>query len=284
MDNASTQKRPEMDLVNIINEIEGLAWILNHDSADGKIPDKGVDDFISRLIKQKNEAVAELMSRTGFQTYDGMRAYIRGKLKEQDQLWDRQWGELYQEGAVFKISGGGRYRSDITDVFETVRAYLPTSETVGPNQIILARLHGSSRYSIFDDRDIPELTKLEDVQPQCRGKAKRGIIKATEEMANREVARHQNNDGKSWYQFSDTGAVFTHAGFSDIFESFRNFNLPDRKRRTCNEVILARSYSQPVFVEFTPRDLGAMELVAMTPRYTRREGNTIYSPELTLER
>lgn len=37
-----------------------------------------------------------------------------------------------------------------------------------------------------------------------------------------------------------------------------------------------------VFVEFTPNDLGAMELSLEQPRYTKKKGNTTYSPELTL--
>jgi hypothetical protein len=199
-------------------------------------------------------------------------------------MWDKQWGELYQEGAVFKISGGGRYRSDIPDVFETVRAYLPTSGTFGPNQIILARPHGAGRYSRFDDRDIPELTKLDDVEPVYQGKSARGIIKADEETAKRVIAQHEKTNGKEWYRFRDTGAVFRHSGFDDVFETFENFNLPNTERTEANEVILGRSYTWLQFVEFTPKDLGAMELVAMTPRYTRKEGNTLYSPQLTLEK
>jgi len=277
MDNVAIQERSEMDLVNIINETEDLAWRLNHDAADGRIPEAGVDDSISQLMKQRDEAVTELKLRKGIQTHDGIRDYIRGKLKEQDQMWNKQWGELYKDGAVFKSSGNDR-------VFETVRLYLPTSGTFGPNQIILARSHDSNNYFQFDDRKIPHLIKLDDVQPQYKGETRSGIIRATEEMAKREVARPKKSNERLWYKFYDTGAVFTHAGFNDTYESFAHFNLPNKERKTSNEVILARSYSRPLFVEFTPKDLGAMVLIEMTSRYARREGRIFYPPKLTLER
>jgi hypothetical protein len=277
MDNVAIQERSEMDLVNIINGAEDLAWRLNHDAADGRIPEAGVDDSISQLMKQRDEAVTELKLRTGIQTHEEIIDYIRGKLEEQNQMWNKQWGELYQEGAVFKSSGNDR-------VFETVRLYLPTSGTFGPNQIILARSHDSSNYFRFDNRNIPHLIKLDDVQPQYKGETRSGIIRATEEMAKREVMIHQKSNRGFWYQFHDIGAVFTHAGFNDTYESFAHFNLPNKERKISNEVILARSYSQPLFVEFTLNDLGAMELIEVTPRYARREGVRFYPPKLTLER
>jgi hypothetical protein len=235
------------------------------------------------LAVKAADSVEEIKKRTGLQSHEQLRDYVKGKLKEQDEMWDKQWTELYTEGAIFRIAGGGRYSKDCSHTFETVRTYLPTGGTMGPNQYILSRIHNSNKFMTFDDREIPELTKLEDVQPLYNGKFRRGIIKATEEMAKREVAKHKNTNGKLWHQFYDTGAVFTHAGFNDTFESFGHFNLPNTERRTNNEVILARSYSNPVFVEFTPRDLGALELSSIIPRYTRKEGHTTYAPALTLD-
>ena len=36
---------------------------------------------------------------------------------------------------------------------------------MGPNQYTLTRVHGTNRFQTSDDRDIPELTRLEDVKP-----------------------------------------------------------------------------------------------------------------------
>ena len=279
------KEKSEMDLVELINSTEGFALRLNYDVADGRISDKGVGDSTSKIMKQRDEAVTELKSRIGIQTHEEMRNYITGKLKEQDQMWDKQGGELYQEGAVFKISGGGKYRSDLLDVFETVRAYLPTSGTFGPNQIILARPHGSIIYSRFDDRDIPELKKLDGVKPVYQEMNSRGIIKADEEIDKRvSFLPQRTNYSKEWHRFTNAGAVFRHSGFDETFETFQLYNLPNKKRKEKNEVVLTRSYDREMFVEFTMKDLEAMELIMMKPIYTRREGNTIYLPQLILEK
>jgi hypothetical protein len=276
-------KLPDISLVNLINETEGLSWRINHDSADGRIPNKGVDDSLMKLRDTRDRAVEEIKKRTGLQTFEQLKNYVSEKLKEQNDTWDRQWAELCTEGSVFKISGGGRFSKDCPHTFETIRLYLPTSGTMGPNQYILSRIHDSNLLRIFDDRAIPYLTKLENVPPQYTGKAKRGVIKSNEDMEKRRiVSAKYDQRANTWRMFSLTGAVFTHCGFNDTFETFQNFNLPNTYRESKNEVILARAYSTPKFVEFTPRDLRSMVLISQTPRYTRIEGNVIYSHELTL--
>ena len=100
--------------------------------------------------------------------------------------------------------------------------------------------------------------------------SKRGIIKADEEMAKRVIGQHKKINEKEWYDFRNYGVVFRHSGFDEIFEVFKCFNLPNTEITEANEVILARSYHRPVFVEFTPKDLGAMELMKITPRYASR--------------
>lgn len=152
----------------------------------------------------------------------------------------------------------------------------------GPNQNILARIRGSKDFMEFDDRAIPELTRVEGAQPMYQSIATRGIIKADEQMAKRAIAARGKVDLTFWNKFYETGTVFTHAGFDDQFETFEHFNLPNTEKKPANEVILARSYYKPVLVEFAPRDMWHMGLSSTKPRYTRREGHITYMPRLSI--
>jgi len=74
----------DMDLVNIVNQTEGFAWRLNHDAADGRIPDDSIDSSIAKLKKSRDQAVEEIKKRTGYSTHERLTEHIQGKLKEQD--------------------------------------------------------------------------------------------------------------------------------------------------------------------------------------------------------
>ena len=191
--------------------------------------------------------------------------YIQGKLKEQDDMWDTQWAEIFNEGAVFKLS-----KENSSYVFETVRTYLPTHGTFGPKEYIFARVWGDLRFTEFDDRDITRLTKVpEDVDCSLYANCSplsRGLIKAHEEPAKRKGKVSDNN--LVWGQLDDfKHTVFYHKGFNEIFESIKRYNIAHRARCDENEVVLARSHTRPVFVEFTPADLGLIKIVSTSPKY-----------------
>jgi len=258
----------DLDLVNMVNELEGVSWRINHDAADGRIPDgEGVDKSLTELEQKKEEIVEEIKKRTGLQTFEQLKVYIQEKLREQRGLWDKQWAELYQERAAFRISGGGKYACS-KEALVTVRTYLPPHGTSGPNQIILARIHGTGKFRTFDDRDITELQKL-DAKPSGLSREARSIVKARQQLEKR--LRLKSN-GRNWADFYQSGSVFSHVGFNDTFETYAHFNLPNIERKESNEVILARAYSAQALVEFTQRDLGGMVSLPMEPRYHKQRG------------
>jgi hypothetical protein len=262
------EKLSDMDLVNVVNQTEGLAWRINHDAADGRTSEAGVDNTIDELRQTRDKVVEEIKKRTGHSTHEQLRDYIRGKLQEQNEMWDRQWAELSKEGSVFKISGGGRY-AESPAVFETVRAYLPESGTVGPNQYIMARVQGkfpTGQFRVFDDRDITELQKL-DVAPMYSDPGERGIVKFDERSENRIKLKLKRN----WRDFRVAGTVFSHVGFNRVFETYGEFNLPDRERYEKNEVIIARPFDEETrFYEFTRQDLGAMTMIPIKPIFHKK--------------
>ena len=120
------QEASDMTLVNIVNSTEGLTWKINHDVSHGRMSKKSVDDTLKDLKNTRDEAIVELKKRTNISDYDGLRQYIQKKLKEQGKMWDNQWKELSQEGAVFTFKEENPY------VFETVRKYLPVIGMMGP--------------------------------------------------------------------------------------------------------------------------------------------------------
>jgi len=126
------------------------------------------------------------------------------------------------------------------------------------------------QFTQFDDRDITRLTKVpEDVASSLYANCSplsRGLIKAHEEP----VKRKGNDSGNNviWKQLDDFNhTVFYHKGFDETFEAMERYNLAHMVRSDENEVILARSHIRPVFVEFTPTDLGLIEIVGTSPKY-----------------
>ena len=262
----------ELELASSINSLDGIAWRIEHDAGDGRIKDGSEVNKSLAEIRQKVGMLAEeLRRRTGFKTDERLRVYIQEKVKEQNQLWDKQWEEIYTAGAVFKFREGEGEEGP-KDVYETVRAYLPHHGTIGPNQIVLARIRDTGKFLTFDDRRVPQLEKL-DLKPQYHSK-KTGaprLVKYNQEPEKR--ARIEVPKERSFRAFYETGAVFTHAGFNGTFEVYGCFNLPQREQDEKNEVVLARGYYADNLVEFTPRDLGMMVNVNMKPRYHKERSH-----------
>lgn len=215
------------------------------------------------------------------------------------------WNGIYREGAIFQPVAGSLYKQGL--LFETIRRYQPVSGSVGPHKIVLARIHETSLFHLFQDNfDASEIEPVQGIEPVYQSQTYRGLVKENEDMHAR-IASYDESDTilcefhcdisalrferripsdellERWVRFRTEGAVFRHKGFRETFETFRWLNLPDVNRKKTNEVILARSYDKPVFVEFTVTDLRAMELTCEKPKYTRKEGNTTYLGELSLD-
>jgi len=257
----------DMDLVNGINQTEGLAWRMNHDAADGRISEEGVDESISELHTTRDKLVAELKKRTGLESHGDLRKYMGMKLKEQDNMWDRQWEEIYQPGAVFSIFYRGKPVEN-SEVFETIRTYLPLRGTSGPKQHILTRVHGNEygtgQFRIFDDRDVVKMQKL-NILPKYNKPSIRGVVRIDEELEKR---IELDSGNRNWTDFCDAGSVFSHVGFNNIFETYGLFNLPNVEQKEDNEVIIARPHPHDhKFYEFIKKDLGAMTIIPMKPKY-----------------
>ena len=265
-------------LVNVVNELERFSWTLQHDASHGRIPSKGLDDSNKEMIGHRHKAVLELSKRTGIPASDHSRMsdYIKTKLKEQDAMWDKQWAAIYQEGAVFKHLES---KGSESVLFETVRAYLPTKGVIGPKEHIFARIRGSYDFVRFDDRDITKLVQVpESEAPSLYSKCApeiRGLIKADEMPKKREGGR--SKDISRWLEFDAWNhTVFHHKGFDEIFEAMEEYNFPNTERRTENELILSRSHSRQIFVEFSVADLGLMQIASVPQKYNTGKIFSIY--------
>lgn len=260
------EKSSDIELVNMINEAEKLVWVLNHNAVKENIAQEGTDNPVIQLIKTRNAALEALMTRTNISDIPSIKFYVRTKLKEQDNMWNAQWTELYKEGAVFFNK---HLTTDKLAAFETIRTYLPTYGTSGPKEYILARVRGTLRFRRFDNRDITKLERIsESDQPQYANcpPITKGLIKVNEEHEKRNL--NHSITTPSWIEFNSWDhTIFYHKGFDEIFETIDIYNLPNAERCPKNEVILARSHARPVFVEFAPTDLGLIDVVTLIPRY-----------------
>ncbi|PIN80586.1 hypothetical protein COV16_00685 [Candidatus Woesearchaeota archaeon CG10_big_fil_rev_8_21_14_0_10_34_8] len=110
-----------------------------------------------------------------------------------------------------------------------------------------------------------------------------GIIKVSEELEKRKITIPTRDYERLWRSFCNADAVFSHNRLGDTFETFAHLNLPNTERSTRSEVILAKSHSRPVFIEFTPGGLGAMKLSSAELKYPKKPGNLFYPRFLTLD-
>ncbi len=252
----------ELELAMLINGYEGLAWRINHDAADGRIKEEGVDDSLTELRGEVETIVNEIKERTGIAEHAELKKYVQEKVKEQETLWDNQWAELYNEGSVFKGT------EEHSPVFETIRTYFPRSGCMGPGQHIFARVRDSTQFVELDNRSIVSLKKLNgkksiytNLSPE-----ERGLIKAHEYPGKRTGDRAEERS--EWNAFDPWGHVtFYHSGFEDTFEVMDKFNAPNVNPCKDNEILLARSHSKPIFAEFTPRELDLMTISSEPAKY-----------------
>ncbi|MFH0869395.1 MAG: hypothetical protein V1839_04165 [archaeon] len=256
----------EMTLVNTINQLEGFAWRLNHDAADGRIEDN-VDGSIKSLMKQVQQAASELKARTGIKDDEKLGEYIRLKLKEQDIRWDAEWAALHTEGAVFQSKkklpvAGAHY------IWETVRAYGSPDNL--KDQHILARAQNleTRGFVVFDSFAITHIEKV-DTPPIYRGSLS-GIITVDEEKEKRSV-KYEGMPSWAGEYFRDNGAVFYHAGFKQVFETLGSVYCAIPSGKDMLDVILAKSYQKNVIVEFTQNDVPSMNPLCSIkkPKYTK---------------
>lgn len=257
----------EMELVNAVNSLEGIAWRLNHDASHGRI-EGDIGDELKTLSNFKDAAVEELKKRTGISEFPKLRDYIRGKLKEQDDMWDAQWKELSKEGAVFK------YKDFKNNIFETVRAYLPAHCTMGPNSYILARMHGTKFYHMFDDRKVPEIVQCKDIKSQCAG-AIDDILKISDYIdsnyASNKGKKIDDGTKKKWYDLTERGALFIYEPNNVVYKTLEHVNLPDCEQIIKNELIIGVCQThRSELCEFSPYHIPSIRFIPMGARYEIR--------------
>lgn len=254
----------EMELVNAVNSLEESAWRLNHDASHGRI-EWDIGDELKTLSNFKDAAVEELKKRTGISEFPKLRDYIREKLKEQNDMWDARWKELSKEGAVFK------YKDFKNNIFETVRAYLPPCGTGGPNSYILARMHGTSSYRMFDDRNVPEIIQCKEIQSKYN-RCIDDIIRVNEYND----PNYQSNKGKKingdtrkkWYDLIETGALFIYEPNNVVYKTVRHVNLPGHKQILGNELIIGVCQThRSELCEFSPYHIPSIRFIPMGTRY-----------------
>lgn len=263
----------EMELVNAVNYLEGMGWRLNHDASHGRI-EGDISDELKNLSTLKNAAVEELKKRTGLSESTKLGDYIRGKLKEQDDIWDAQWKELSKEGAVF------RYKEHENPVFETVRAYLPAHCTMGPNSYILARLHdGKKSFIMLDDRDVPKLIQCKDIKSQCAG-AIDDILKISDYIdsnyASNKGKKIDDETKKKWYDLTERGALFIYEPNNVVYKTLKRVNLHGCEQIIENELIIGVCQThRSELCEFSPYHIPSIRFIPMDTRKYEIRGEKV---------
>ncbi len=89
--NESTQKKPleqmsEVELYLLINTASYMQWRMNHDAADGRIPNEGIDESIKNLYELQHKAITQLKRF-------GLSPFLKDKKTPSDDYlkWFHKW-------------------------------------------------------------------------------------------------------------------------------------------------------------------------------------------------
>lgn len=261
------------EIADAINSFEGTAWWLMHDAADGRI--EGDVDSDIRLIRKRVRVAAEIFAdKTSLdvEDYKKMQARIKEELAKYEQFLAERWQKLFRVGAVFRITGGGRYLKNLKVLFEVIGAYNAVS--VGGCPVIFAREQGTGIFTHFDERDVAELLPVDE-----RPTYSKDTVFLRSPGAGRfpRVWESGNN-------IREAGSVFQYQGEdkdprNGVWETFYLFNIADKGDE---EVIIARNQDRPQVAEFTASDLPKVSISDRPKRFVVRGENYTEVPGLKL--
>lgn len=239
-------KLKKMDLpeiASLINEYEGLSWQLNHDAADGRIPND-IDNSLLEIRKKVRMIVEIFADKAGvdIEDHQAMRDRIQKELGNYEGLLANKWKDLFCVGVIFRVI----QNSGPDPLFEAVNTYLPQKGCIGPSQIIFAREINTGFFACFDNRNVDRLNieKIESIYTNGEGFLKTSGTEDFPRIRSENDIRH-------------TGAVFHYAGGKDnprngTWETFYVFSRVESPHA---EVIIARSHDKDMIAEFMADDL-----------------------------
>lgn len=246
------------EIANIIYGFEEVAWRLDHDSADGRIEHDISNDLLK--IRKRVRLVAEIFAdKSDLDTEDleAMRKRIQEELTHYKEFLSARWQQLFRVGAVFRITGGGRYRGDIENLLEVVGTY--DSRAISPDQQILVRKRESGVFMCFDDRDSAELLPVDAKSMYLEDL---GFLRSSNDGQFPQTRKHGAD-------IRETGMVFQYQGENDdlrtgIWETFHVFGAVGTGGE--EEIVIARNHHNPRVAEFTAGDLSCIEILKRVER------------------
>ncbi|MFH1896518.1 MAG: hypothetical protein ABH814_03575 [bacterium] len=262
------------ELAQNISGLEGFAWRLEHDAADGRI-EHSIDDDTAALRNMARTIAVVFARKANLDVSDmeAMRKRIRQELAKFDALLAARWKQIFRVGAVFSITGQyGYLTDDCDDFFEVLGVY--DSTMVGPNQHVLTRIRGTGSFALFDERQVVDL-RIEKKRPKY--KRNKGFLRAGR-YAEFPPVRYSGKD------IRDTGAVFRYSGGSGdprngVWETFHSYLLAPG---TSYHVVIARCQSRGQVAEFSAADLSRIEITNLPRRFIKKDGNCTSVPELKI--
>lgn len=206
-----------------------------------------VDDdlrSIRELVRLAAEVFAE-KAGISYEQYEALRKRIQQELKNYDEMLRQRWQKIFRIGAVFQIIGGGRFREDITDLFEVVDIF-DLHGYLRADHIVLVRQRWSGLFTTFMDTDVAELLPVGGVDP----------IYTNSPDFIRVAVGGQFPVSHHGFDIRETGAVFEyHFGEDPRNGVWETFFCYWRVGGDDEEVVIARCHDRPLIAEFEGSDL-----------------------------
>ena len=232
------------ELATAINDFEGMAFWLIHDSADGRIA--GDIDAEMVDLRAKVAILAEVFAAKASvdpKNIPAMRERIRVELAAYKAALEARWQIITEVGAVFTIEG-------VEDLYETVAVY-GTSCVIGAETVVLARIRDGGIFTLIFSNDVARLT-LTSLAPQYRDSS--GFQRAS--------SGGEFPDTLSDSDIRISGIVFRYDGQpgnprNGLWETHYFFHRPNDEKVG---VVIARAHGLPIVAEFTAGDLASISI------------------------
>lgn len=258
----------DTDLVLLVNALEGVMYNTTRFERKGYIHQTAAEKDTAVLNTHRDQAVAELKTRTGLNDFNELRKYVKNKLEEFNWLEEKNKKEIWRPGAIIvprEYNGEGYPKF----ILETIECYTKDPED---GRVAFARDREHKRFSPLSESRMGYFKSWRSIEPiwQESEPFERGLI------LKEEMKRYQpgKNECKWWNNDIFAGDVFYHEGLEEHVEYY------ERYYKNGKPIVLVRLHETPSFAELSEADAEVIHRSTISPKFHDRKGRsaTIHLP------
>ncbi|MCJ7792495.1 MAG: hypothetical protein MUP45_00745 [Candidatus Marinimicrobia bacterium] len=253
-----TRELPE--IAREIRGLSGVAFMLEHDAADGRIGGD-IDSSLQSITKHVSLLSEAFADKAGIDLED--RDAVSRRLREENAKYEKmmteRWQQIFQVGAVLRLVGGHGLVEDIDSLFEVIGLYC--SNWFLEDQLVLVRKRGTGAIDEFRESDVDNLLPVE-AEP---------IYLDDPSFLRRQGGGEFPRDQRRGEDIRGRCEVFYYQGEEDdprngLWETHDVYFIPGKEGE---EVVIARCHDRPQIAEFTAGDLTRINLSFALPKFIK---------------